>query len=71
MHRETLAWVKEWDFCVFGPSKLAGKRMRKRPREEEQGAGGKTSEGKWGDEWNEKPDEWRRPKEKVSIGTLA
>ena len=30
VHREVLAWVKEWDFCVFGNQK-----GKKRPRDEE------------------------------------
>ncbi|GBE81792.1 hypothetical protein BKA93DRAFT_445860 [Sparassis latifolia] len=32
VHREVMAWVKEWDHCVFGGRKGRG---RKRPREED------------------------------------
>ena len=32
MHREVMAWVKEWDYCVFGAAKTRGK---KRARDEE------------------------------------
>ena len=32
VHREVMAWVKEWDYCVFGPSRARGK---KRARDEE------------------------------------
>lgn len=30
VHREVMAWVKEWDWCVFG-----NKKGKKRPREDE------------------------------------
>ena len=30
MHREAMAWVKEWDQCVFG------KRVRRRGQEDEE-----------------------------------
>ena len=41
VHREVLAWVKEWDYCVFGKSKAKQKMVEdgqhfdeyKRPRE--------------------------------------
>ena len=26
VHREVMAWVKEWDFCVFGSAKVRGKK---------------------------------------------
>ena len=32
VHREVMAWVKEWDYCVFGSAKVRG---RKRARDEE------------------------------------
>ncbi|OBZ65800.1 Chromosome transmission fidelity protein 18 [Grifola frondosa] len=32
VHREVMAWVKEWDWCVFGRRKARG---RKRPRDED------------------------------------
>jgi chromosome transmission fidelity protein 18 len=32
VHRDVLSWVKEWDQCVFGKSKVRGK---KRPRDED------------------------------------
>ncbi|KAL5490184.1 CTF18 [Sanghuangporus weigelae] len=28
VHRDTLAWLKEWDFCVFGKRKALGKQSR-------------------------------------------
>jgi chromosome transmission fidelity protein 18 len=56
VHRETLAWVKEWDFCVFGKRKGKG---AKRPRE-----GDGTKEGEEG-EWRK--DEYQRPRERLLL----
>jgi chromosome transmission fidelity protein 18 len=50
VNRETLAWVKEWDQCVFGTRKRNLKRKREDEPPVEQG--GRT-------------DQWGRPREKV------
>ena len=58
VNREAMAWVKEWDHCVFGRSK------RKRKRESE-GRAGKTAESIR--EWTSEEDPWHRPREKVCL----
>ena len=56
VHRDVLAWVKEWDKCVFGKSNKA-KRNKKRGREgEKEGAGFERPE-----------DEHGRPHEKMLL----
>lgn len=50
--RETMTWVKQWDWCVFGKNK-----GRKRPVKEQDGEENVS---------NEPEDEFRRPKERVS-----
>lgn len=52
VNRETLAWVKEWDQCVFG----IRKRNLKRKREDESPA-----------EQGGRMDQWGRPREKVQF----
>lgn len=56
VHRETLAWVKEWDFCVFGKRKAKGK-TAKRPWDAEEPEDG----GEW------RKDEYKRPKERILL----
>ncbi|KZV69756.1 P-loop containing nucleoside triphosphate hydrolase protein [Peniophora sp. CONT] len=57
VHRDVLAWVKEWDKCVFGRSSKAKVRNKKRAREgETQGAGFEVPE-----------DEFGRPQEKMLL----
>lgn len=50
VNRETLAWVKEWDQCVFNVKKRKLKRKRETEESEE----------------TIKVDQWGRPREKVS-----
>jgi chromosome transmission fidelity protein 18 len=65
--RETLAWVKHWDWCVFGRNGRgkamaggsgvgAGAMMANRKR---------TREGEVNNDQNGPKDEFRRPREKV------
>ena len=49
VHREVMAWVKEWDYCVFGKGKGKGVKRNRT-----------FMEGN-----DENMDEWRRPNEKV------
>ncbi|KAF8590060.1 P-loop containing nucleoside triphosphate hydrolase protein [Ramaria rubella] len=51
VHRETLSWVKEWDFCVFGKRKPKGKQ-----RSAVEGAEGANYE-----------DEYHRPRERILL----
>ncbi|KAF8512266.1 P-loop containing nucleoside triphosphate hydrolase protein [Gautieria morchelliformis] len=52
VHRETLSWVKEWDFCVFG---------RRKPKGKQRGIAD-DSEPQYGPE-----DEYRRPRERILL----
>jgi chromosome transmission fidelity protein 18 len=56
VHRETLAWVKEWDFCVFGKRKGKGV---KRAWEGDEAKD--DDDGEW------KKDEFQRPKERILL----
>ncbi|EIN07051.1 P-loop containing nucleoside triphosphate hydrolase protein, partial [Punctularia strigosozonata HHB-11173 SS5] len=65
VHRETLAWVKQWDFCVFGPQKVIGKNKgKKRARDEWSPNAGSSNQDQ---DWEESKDEWKRPKEKLLL----
>lgn len=57
VHRETLGWVKEWDFCVFGKKKAKGK-AAKRPWNDD---AVQEEEVEW------KKDEFKRPREKILL----
>jgi chromosome transmission fidelity protein 18 len=65
VHRETLAWVKEWDFCVYGPQKATGKSKGKKRARDDAFAISAGPNGK-DEDWKENKDEWKRPKEKVT-----
>jgi chromosome transmission fidelity protein 18 len=54
VHRETLAWVKEWDFCVFGRRRRAAKRTWDADKDQPEG-----------EQWVK--DEYQRPREKILL----
>ena len=51
VHREVLAWVKEWDCCVFGKNKNRG---RKRARDD--------ADGENVDQWQRPREKVRLPR---------
>jgi chromosome transmission fidelity protein 18 len=57
VHRDTLAWVKEWDYCVFGKRKIKGKGIK---RSWEQ-ADKPEEEAEW------KKDDYKRPRERLLL----
>jgi chromosome transmission fidelity protein 18 len=56
VHRETLTWVKEWDFCVFGKRRAKGKGVKRSWEGEEE-----NEDGEW------QKDEYKRPKERILL----
>jgi chromosome transmission fidelity protein 18 len=71
--REIMAWVKEWDFCVFGKNRNRHRNANANGRNKVGGAGAPGGDGKEGEEGYgyDKEDEYRRPREKVCIFFLS
>jgi chromosome transmission fidelity protein 18 len=57
VHRDTLAWVKEWDFCVFGKRRAKGKAPKRAWGDDAE----KPAEGEYA------KDEYQRPREKILL----
>jgi chromosome transmission fidelity protein 18 len=57
VHRDTLSWVKEWDFCVFGKRKAKGKALNRTWNQDEN----EDEDAEW------RKDEYQRPKERILL----
>jgi chromosome transmission fidelity protein 18 len=57
VHRDTLAWVKEWDYCVFGKRRPKGKAVKRSWEQATEDA----NEGEW------QKDEYKRPRERLLL----